>query len=230
MNLGWNNFSTQWKRSAPTAMMFPPGSLSVFRRGFELCVVIHTKVTLCDIPSNLPHCGRSETVPSLSEVLQEILCIITASQAKGGVMQSVTFVDGHCVRHSVTRVHRDVRRASRNVQKQSGSPCTWRAPSTSQNMVCVMLSVSLGVQKNFREQNGILFRETNPEFVVCKIFLHVGPNRDDIALFFHLEDAFRFLPISAFSLRISSFLGVQSVSALPFTCSNYSLAGDSRCH
>ena len=88
-----------------------------FRRHFEFCVLIHTVVTqfLFDIPSNLPLCGSSERVLSLSEVLQEILCKITASQAKGGVMQSVTFADGHSVRHAVTRVHRDVRRASRSL-------------------------------------------------------------------------------------------------------------------
>ena len=45
-------------------------------------------------------------MPSLSEVLQEILCKITASQAKDGVRQSVTLVNGHSVRH--------VRRASRS--------------------------------------------------------------------------------------------------------------------
>ena len=84
-----------------------------FRCRFELCVVIHIHVTqfLFDIPSNLPLCGSSERGPSLSEVLQEILCKIMASQAKGGVMQSVTFVDGHSVRPTFTRVHRDIYRA-----------------------------------------------------------------------------------------------------------------------
>ena len=56
----------------------------------------------------------SAVVPTLSEDLDEILCIITASQAKEGVMQRVTFVDGHCVRH--------VRRSSRKRAGQSGSP------------------------------------------------------------------------------------------------------------
>ena len=43
------------------------------------------------------------------------------------------------------------------------------------------LSVILGVQSNFLEQNGILFRR-NPEFVVERVmqdFLHVVPIRDD---------------------------------------------------
>ena len=38
-----------------------------------------------------------------------MLCKILASQAKDGVRQSVTFVDGHSVRHAVTKVHHDQR-------------------------------------------------------------------------------------------------------------------------
>ena len=75
---------------------------------FELCVVIYTDVALFlyDIPNNLPPCGCSETLSSLSEDVHQILCKITASQTKDGVMQSMTFVDGDCV---------GVRRASPSV-------------------------------------------------------------------------------------------------------------------
>ena len=75
---------------------------------FELCVVIYTDVALFlhDIPNDLPPCGGSERVSSLSEDLHQMLCKITASQTKDDVMQSMTTVDGHCVR---------VRRESRSV-------------------------------------------------------------------------------------------------------------------
>ena len=64
-----------------------------FRRRLELCVVIHANVAqfLFDIR------GGSEGASSLSEVLHEVLCKITASHVKDGVMQSATLVDGHCV-------------------------------------------------------------------------------------------------------------------------------------
>ena len=64
----------------------------------ELCVVVHTNVAqfLGDVPSSLPLCGCSERVPSVSEVLHEILCKITASHVRDGVMQSATFVDTVC--------------------------------------------------------------------------------------------------------------------------------------
>ena len=67
-----------------------------FRRRFEPSVAIHATVTqfLCHIPSNLPLCGGRERVSLLSVVLHEMLCKITASDVKDGVMQSVTLVDG----------------------------------------------------------------------------------------------------------------------------------------
>ena len=45
----------------------------------------------------ISHSAAAEKrAPSLSEDLLEMLCKIMASQAKDGVRQSVTFVDGHC--------------------------------------------------------------------------------------------------------------------------------------
>ena len=98
-----------------------------FRSRFKLCVTIQTNVAqfLNDIPSNTLLCGGSERESSLSEVLHEILCAITASQTKGGVMRRKTVVDGHCVRHAVPSC---VPKRTR----ESGSPCTWRARGTSQ--------------------------------------------------------------------------------------------------
>ena len=152
---------------------------------FELCVEIRASVArfIFDITSNLPHCGSSERVPSLSEVLQEILCMITASQiqTKDGVRQSVTFVDGHCVRHTVTRIHHEARRPSRNVQDKLARHVHGVHVENLEHDLRHALSVSLEVQRNFREQNGILFIR-NPEFVVERVmqdFLHVVPIRDD---------------------------------------------------
>ena len=51
----------------------------------------------------------------LSEVLHAILCQVTASQADEGVRQSVTFVDGHCVRRTTLPRDGNVRRHSDDV-------------------------------------------------------------------------------------------------------------------
>ena len=106
VKLGWNNIGateTFGANSDHVSVYELAGLLLVSR--FEL----YTNVAqfLGDIPSNLPLCG-----PSVSEVLHEKLCKITASHTKDGVMQSVTFLDGHCVRH--------VRRAFRHVQDSLG--------------------------------------------------------------------------------------------------------------
>ena len=55
---------------------------------------------LFDTWNSLTLCGGRGRVPTLSEDLDGILCEITASQAKEGVMQSATLVDGHCMRHT----------------------------------------------------------------------------------------------------------------------------------
>ena len=108
VKLGWKNTFTQRKRSAPSMMMFPSGEhrsllLVNFRSRFELCVIVQACVAqfLFDIPSNLLLSGGGERESSLSEVLHEILCEVTASQTKDGVMWSKTAVDGHCVQHIV---------------------------------------------------------------------------------------------------------------------------------
>jgi len=54
-------------------------------------------------------------VPSLSEVLHEILCQVTATQADDGVMQSVTLVDGRYVRRTTLPRDGNVRRDSDDV-------------------------------------------------------------------------------------------------------------------
>ena len=107
-----------------TVTMFSSGITSVFSwlisSRFELCVVIKTDVELflCDNPNNLPLCGGKERVSSLNKEPHQILCRITATQTKDGVMQSITFGNGRCVRQADTRVRHNVRLASRTVEEQ----------------------------------------------------------------------------------------------------------------
>ena len=79
-------------------------------------------------------------------------------------MQSVTFVDWRCVRHAVTGVHHSVRRASRSVQDSLGRHVHGGHVERLKHGLRHALSVSLGVQRSFRGQNGTLFRRS-PEFV-----------------------------------------------------------------
>ena len=83
VKLGWKNTFTQWKRLAAdsdeVSVWELKGLLIVgIRCRLELCVVNRTKAAqfLFHLTSNLPLCGGS------------------------GAMQSVNFVDGHCVRRT----------------------------------------------------------------------------------------------------------------------------------
>ena len=102
---------------------------------------------------------------------------------KDGAMQSVTFVDGRCVQHTVTRIHHEARRPSRSVQRQDslGRQVHGVHVENLKNDLRHALSVSLGVQKGVRGQNGMFFRRT-PEFVAGRVMpdlLRVAPTRDD---------------------------------------------------
>ena len=90
---GWNNTSTQRKRSAPTVLMFTSGKLVGlflvnFRSRLELCVVNRARPAqfLFDLTRKLFLCGGSERDPLLSEVFPQILCKVTARPTKDGVM------------------------------------------------------------------------------------------------------------------------------------------------
>ena len=103
-----------------------------------------------------------------------------AIEAEEGVMQSVTFVNGH----TVTRVHHDLRRVSRNVLGCPGRHVHAGHVDRLKPGLRHPLSVSRGGHKSFHGQNMKFFRR-NTEFVVESVMqdvLHVGPIRDDTVL------------------------------------------------
>ena len=113
--------------------------------------------------------------PSLSE---------DRHQTKDGVRQNVT-EDGHCVRHTVTRIDHDACRASRSVQRQDNLDRhvhgghldkrlhKQRTVTRLKHELRHALSVGLGIQGRFREQNGVFFWR-NPEFIVECVGGYVG--------------------------------------------------------
>ena len=60
---------------------------------------------------------------------------------------SATFVEGHCVQHTVTSVHHDVRRVSRNVKDNPGRHVHGGHVQRLKPGLCHPLSVSLGVTR-----------------------------------------------------------------------------------
>ena len=70
---------------------------------------------------DLPLYGGRKRVPPLSEIIVEF-CTITPCH-KDGVMQSVTFVDGHCGRHTVRVLYASCHMRQRRVRLASVSAC-----------------------------------------------------------------------------------------------------------
>ena len=71
--------------------------------------------------------------------------------------QSETFENGHCVRHTVTKIHHEARRPSRNVQDTLARHVHGGRFQRLKHGLRHALSVSLGVQKGVRE---------HPEYMV----------------------------------------------------------------
>ncbi|KAA8595242.1 hypothetical protein FQN60_012377 [Etheostoma spectabile] len=67
----------------------------------------------------MPTCG-GEAVTPLSQDLHEVVCEVSASQVQpeDGMGQGITFIDGHCVGDTITRVHDDTSGTTRGVQGQ----------------------------------------------------------------------------------------------------------------
>ena len=196
---GFNANETGWKNTRETETFGADSDdvsvwehvcrilVGTFCGRIEPCVVDKRNVAkfLSDITTDLTLCGGRDRVPAISEDLHQIIWKISASQIpmKDDVRQSVTFENGHCVRHTVTKIHHKARLPSRNVQRQDslGRHVHGGHVENHKHDLCHAVSVSLGVQRNFREQSRILFRR-NPEFVVERVmmdFVHVVPIRDD---------------------------------------------------
>jgi len=62
-------------------------------------------------------CG-GEAVSPLSQDFHEVVCEVSASQIQpeDGMGQSISFIDGHCVGHTITGVHDDTSSTTRGVQ------------------------------------------------------------------------------------------------------------------
>ena len=110
--------------------------VGTFSGRFELCVEVKRNVEkfLFGIATDLPLCGGRERIPAFGVDFHHILSEIRASQIsrKDGVRQSLTFENGHCVRHTVIKIQHEGPSSvlKRTETKQPGSPRRWRAQET----------------------------------------------------------------------------------------------------
>jgi hypothetical protein len=89
---------------------------------FLLKVQSNVAQLLLDVAHNFALGSGGERVSALGEDLHEVVSQIASGQIEthDGVGQSVSFVDGHSVGHTVTRVQHDSGGTTRGVQRQHG--------------------------------------------------------------------------------------------------------------
>ena len=98
----------------------------------------------------------------------------------------VALVDGHGVRHTITRIHDTTRRTTRGVQRQHSLDLHVHGGHVErlEHDLGHALSVGLGVQRSLGEQHGVLFGSHTQLVVegVVPDLLHIIPVGDDAVL------------------------------------------------
>ena len=105
---------------------------------------------LLDVTDDFTFGSGGERVSTLGEDLHEVICEITSSQiqTEDGVGESISLVDGHSVRHTITRVEHDTSSTSRSVQREhslDGDVHCWCVEGLEHDLGH-LLTVGLGVE------------------------------------------------------------------------------------
>merc|ERR1712215_196823 len=136
---------------------------------------------LLDVADNFTLGGGGERVATLSHDLHEVSGKIATSQVQteDGVGKSVTFVDGDVVGDTVTGIQDDTGGTARGVQGENGLDGDVHSGGAEglEHDLGHLLTVSLGVQRGFSEEDGG-FLGGNTELIVEGVvpdLLHVIP-------------------------------------------------------
>merc|ERR1719167_2164754 len=148
---------------------------------------------LLDVTDNFAFSGGGEGIATLSKDFHQVVGELTSSEVKtkDSMGKSVTFIDGDGVRDTIARVHDDAGGTTRGIEGEDsldGDVHGGRVEGLKHDL-CHLLTVGLGVEGSFCEQNG-LFLRGNTELVeegVMPDLLHVIPVGDDSVLYGVLE-------------------------------------------
>merc|ERR1712212_1237467 len=143
---------------------------------------------LLDVPDDLPLSSGGEAVSSLCEDLHQVVGEVTASkvESEDGVGKGVTFIDGDGVGNTVAGIEDDASGTAGGVQGEHGldGDVHGRGVEGLEHDLGHLLSVGLGVEGSFSEENWVLLR-SDTELVVESVvpdLLHVVPVGDDSSL------------------------------------------------
>merc|ERR1719168_580603 len=138
-----------------------------------------------DVTDNLALSGGGERVTTLSEDLHEVVGELTASQVqtKDGVGESITLIDGDVVGDTIAGVHDHTSGTTGGIEGEDGLDGNIHGGHVEglEHDLSHLLTVSLGVEGSFSEEDG-LFLRGNTELIVEGVvpdLLHVIPVGDD---------------------------------------------------
>ena len=163
------------------------GEVSAGSGVLELLIVVESDVSklLLNISDDLTLCGRGERVSLLLEALHHPFGEVTSGeiQTLDGVRKSVSLVDGHSVRDTITRVEDTSSGTSGSVQGKNGLNLHVHGGNVESLEVDLShsLSVLLGVQGSLSEHDRV-FLGGNTKLVVVGVMpdlLHVIPGCND---------------------------------------------------
>merc|ERR1711953_798169 len=158
--------------------------------GFHLLIEVKSNIAklLLDVADNLPLSGGSEGIAPLGEDLHEVVSKVSASkiQTEDGVREGITFIDGHGVRYTITRVHHNAGGAARGIEGKHGldSNIHCRSVEGLKHDLSHLLPVRLGVEGSLSEEDRV-FLGSHTELIVEGVvpdLLHVIPVGDDAML------------------------------------------------
>lgn len=158
--------------------------------GLKLLLKIQSDIAklLFDVPHDFPVGRGGELVPSLHQILGQVVSKITTSNANSinPTGKTEAFIDGDSVRNTVTRVQHDASRATRGVEGEDGLDGNIESGDVErlEHDLRHLLSVHLGAQRRLSEQHRVLLG-CDTKFVVERVvpdFLHVVPVGDDAVL------------------------------------------------
>jgi hypothetical protein len=162
------------------------GSSSSSHLSFE--VKSNVAELLLDVTNDFTLGSGGERVTSLSQDLHQVVSQIATSQikTKDGVRESITLIDRHSVRNTVTRIENDTSGTSRSVQREHSldSNVHSRGVEGLEHDLSHLLSVSLWVERSLSEENRVFLR-SNTKFIVESVMpdlLHVVPVGNDTVL------------------------------------------------
>jgi hypothetical protein len=168
-----------------------------FSLGEFITIVIGNIAELfLDISDDFSFSRGGHFITSFREDLDEVISDISTSKvhSENGMRKSISFIDGHGVSDTITRVEDDTSGSTGGIKREHGLDTNIKSNNVEglEHDGSHLFSVVLGVQRSLSQKNGMLFRG-NTELVVEGVMpdlLHIVPVGDHTVFngVFQLED------------------------------------------